>query len=156
MSNFFTDVIQKDSRLHSTARCHDLQMLEPNMRRKVQAILADAHAHGVEYMVWETFRSQERQAQLFEQGATELRRVGVHHYGLACDLVKSINGEPSWKGDFSLLRHLAHAHGLVSGADWPTFPDEGHIQLCKVSDQAKLFRGEWYPDASYVAYAGSA
>ena len=80
----------------------------------VQAIIEDANAHGIKLMIFETFRSQERQAFLFDQGATRLKKVGVHHYGLACDLVKDINGEPSWKGDFSLLGTLAHQHGLSS------------------------------------------
>jgi hypothetical protein len=33
-------------------------------------------------MIFETYRSQERQQVLFEQGATQLRTVGVHHHGL--------------------------------------------------------------------------
>ena len=41
------------------------------------------------------------------QTATQLKTVGVHHYGLACDLVKDIGGSASWKVDFSFLGKLA-------------------------------------------------
>lgn len=95
---------------------------------------------------------------LFNQGATKLKTVGVHHYGLACDLVKSVGGKPSWKGDFSLLGELAHAYGLIWGGDWGTpnvhhtFIDEVHVQRCSIKRQGALFRGEWYPDAAYNPY----
>jgi hypothetical protein len=160
MANFYTDVILKGSRVNSTVRVADLELLEPNTKERVQAILDDARTHGVEFMVFETYRSQARQELLFQQGATKLKKVGVHHYGLACDIVKSIGGDPSWKGDFSLLGQLAHAHGLIWGGDWgnPSIPhsfvDAVHVQRCSVSRQATLFRGEWYPDDSYDPYSG--
>lgn len=158
MNNFFTDVIQKDLTLHSTDPVHDLMLLETKTRELVQAIIADAEAHGIKLMAFETFRSQESQQHLFDQGATKLRTVGVHHYGLACDIVKSINGEPSWKGDFSLLGELAHHHGMIWGGDWGTphishtFIDPVHVQRCSVGRQGSLFRGEFYPDDNYNPY----
>lgn len=33
------------------------------------------------------------------RGATMLKTVGVDHFGPACELVKDVNGEPSWNGD---------------------------------------------------------
>ena len=158
MSNFFTDVISKYPNLHSTGRVSDVELLEPVTKQRVDAIIADAKAHGIDLMVFETYRSQERQQVLFEQGVTKLRQVGVHHYGLACDIVKSLNGEPSWKGDFSLLGQLAKEHGLIWGGDWGapnrqhSFVDNVHVQRCTVGQQASLFRGEWYPDDDYNPY----
>ena len=158
MSNFFTDVISKYPKLHSTDRVSDTELLEPVTKQRVDAIIADAKAHGINLMVFETYRSQERQQVLFEQGVTKLRQVGVHHYGLACDIVKSVNGEPSWKGDFSLLGQLAKEHGLIWGGDWGapnsphSFVDNVHVQRCTVGQQAALFRGEWYPDDNYDPY----
>lgn len=158
MGNFYTDVIQKDPRFRSTKRVSDPALLEPAMRAAVQAVIADAAAHGIKLMIFETYRSQERQVELFNQHASQLKKVGVHHYGLACDIVKDVNGEPSWKGSFSFLQALAKAHGLIWGGDWGTpsahhsFQDTDHVQRCSVADQAKLFRGEWYPDANYNPY----
>ena len=158
MSDFYTDVIKKDPRFKTTKIVSDVKLLEPVTRQLVQSIIDDAKAHGLELMVFETYRSQARQTQLFNQGATKLKTVGVHHYGLACDLVKSVGGKPSWKGDFSLLGELAHAYGLIWGGDWGTpnvhhtFIDEVHVQRCSIKRQGSLFRGEWYPDASYNPY----
>jgi len=158
VSNFFVDVISKDGRFHSLKRISDPRLLEPRTRAAVKAVIADAAAHGIALMIFETYRSQERQTELFNQKATQLRTVGVHHFGLACDLVKSINGEPSWKGDFSFLGAIARAHGLVWGGDWgqPNLPhsfrDNDHVQRCSVEMQAQLFRGDWYPEAKYSPF----
>jgi len=37
-------------------------------------------------------------------------------YGLACDLVKDINGSPSWKGDFKFLGKLAKVYSQLERA----------------------------------------
>lgn len=155
MSNFYTDVIQQDPRFLSTARIDDVALLEPVTRAVVQAIIQDAKTHGMDLMVFETYRSQARQQMLFNQGATKLRTVGVHHYGLACDLVKDVGGSPSWKGDFSLLGVLAKSHGMIWGGDWGapqvhhSFIDSDHVQRCSLAAQVGLFAGTWYPDANY-------
>jgi hypothetical protein len=83
----------------------------------------------------------------------------VHHYGLACDIVRVVGGEPSWKGDFSFLGQLAHSSGLIWGGDWGapnikhSFIDSVHVQRCTVARQGDLFAGTWYPDDSYNPYA---
>jgi hypothetical protein len=153
------DVIKKHPKFHSKERVADPSLLEPNTRQLVQAIIDDAKANGLKLMIFETYRSPERQSLLFDQGATKLRKVGVHHYGLACDIVKDINGEPSWKGDFSLLGHLAHNHKLIWGGDWGnpnikhSFIDDDHVQRCTIGKQAVLFAGKWYPEDAYDPYS---
>jgi hypothetical protein len=159
MANFYEANIKPDARFASTKRVDDLNLLEPVTRAAVLAIIKDADAHGIKFMVFETYRSQARQQELFSQGATKLKTVGVHHYGLACDLVKDVHGEPSWKGDFSLLGTLAKAHGLIWGGDWGqpgtqhSFVDPGHVQRCSLKRQASLFAGTWYPDDNYDPYS---
>lgn len=156
--SFFTDVIEKDPRFTSSKRIDDLALLEPVTSAAVQKIIADSRVLGFEMMVFETFRSQARQLQLFAQGVTKLKTVGVHNYGLACDIVKVVGGEPSWKGDFSFLAHLARKYGLIWGGDWGapgqhhTFVDSVHVQRCCIGRQPALFRGEYYPEATYNPY----
>jgi len=155
VGNFYTDVIQLDPRFTQITRCADITLLEPVMRAAVNSLLVDAQGQGIALMVFETYRSQQRQQQLFAAGASKLRTVGVHHYGLACDIVFDVGGEPSWKGDFTVLRDLANNHGLISGADWGTpnvphtFRDMDHVQRVAVADQSKLFSGGWYPTDDY-------
>jgi hypothetical protein len=158
MENFYKDVIAKDNRFHSTKPISDIALLEPIMRAKVQQIIADAAGQGIKLMVYETYRSQERQQLLFDQKASLLKTVGVHHYGLACDLVKDIDGHPSWKGDFKFMQKLAKKNGLIWGGDWgkpsvkPKLYDAVHVQRCTVARQKALFNGTWYPDDNYDPY----
>ena len=158
MGNFFTETLVHDPRFHSTEMLKDPALLEPNTRRKVEAIIADAKSGGHNLVIGETFRSQTRQQQLFDQGATELEHVGVHGYGGACDLwFLKPDGSVNWEADYSVLRDLARNHNLISGLDWGqpdrphNFRDPDHVQFCSVADQEKLFSGEWYPpeDGSY-------
>jgi DNA-binding LacI/PurR family transcriptional regulator len=83
MGNFFTDVILNDPRSNSPNRISDVALLEPVTRELVQQILDAAQQMGIQVMVFETYRSQARQQELFNNGATKLRTVGVHRYGLA-------------------------------------------------------------------------
>ncbi|HXT78230.1 MAG TPA: M15 family metallopeptidase [Acetobacteraceae bacterium] len=158
MGNFYSNVISNDSRFHNLNRVADLNLLEPKTRSIIQTIIDRATQGGIPVMVFETFRSQERQAQLFAQGASTLKTVGVHHYGLACDIVKDINGEPSWKGDFSFLGKLAHSVGMIWGGDWGdpkakhSFVDSDHVQRITLRRQDALFTGDWYPDDTYDPY----
>ena len=136
MSNFYTETIKKDGGFNSANRVSDPMLLEPKTRSLVAQIIADAEHDGVHLMIFETYRSEARQLELFNAGKSKLKNVGVHHYGLACDLVRNVNGQPSWDGDFSVLGRLAHHHGLIWGADWGTpnekhtFIDEYHVQRC--------------------------
>jgi hypothetical protein len=153
--SFYTDVIQSDPRFTSAGRVNDLALLEPATRAAVEQIVFAAAAQHLTLIPFETYRSQQRQLLLFDQGATKLRTVGVHHFGLACDLVKSIGGEPSWKGDFSFLKALAEQNGLIWGGDWGnghivhSFVDADHVQRINVADQSRLFSLSWYPEAEY-------
>lgn len=158
MGNFYTDVIQKDPHFQSPTRVADPMLLEPVTRKLVQQIIDSAGQMGIEAMIFETYRSQARQQELFNNGATKLRTVGVHAYGLACDIVRVVGGEPSWKGDFSFLGQLAHSSGLIWGGDWGnpnikhTFIDAVHVQRCTIARQPALFAGTWYPDDAYNPY----
>ncbi len=158
MGNFYTDVICKDPRFNSLPRVSDPALLEPATCKLVEGVVAAAQQMGIEVMIYETYRSQDRQQQLFNNGATQLRTVGVHHYGLACDIVRAVGGEPSWKGDFSFLGQLAHSSGLIWGGDWGApgikhrFVDSVHVQRCTVARQGDLIAGVWYPDDIYNPY----
>ena len=158
MANFYSDVLSKDARFDSITRVNDPSLLEPMTRQLVERIVASAHQMGIEVMVHETYRSQHRQQALFNSGASKLRTVGVHHYGLACDIVRVVGGEPCWKGDFSFLGQLAQSSGLIWGGDWGaphikhSFIDSVHVQRCTVARQGDLFTGVWYPDGSYNPY----
>lgn len=161
MARFYTDVLCRSQQYTSTNRVCSLQLLEPGTRSRVCAIIADARAEGVSVVAFETYRSRERQAELFKRGATQLRDVGTHHYGLACDIVRVVDGQATWEGDYGFLGRLARVHGLIWGGDWGqphlrhTFIDAAHVQRCNVAHQEMLFAGAWYPDERYDPYDDS-
>ena len=160
MGNFYTDTLQTNPNFHSTAAIRDMDMLEPEFRSQVEAFMAASAVAGTTLIVTETYRSSERQQQLFDQKLTQLRTVGVHHYGLACDFAKMVNGAASWDGDWTFCAGLAKQVStpdriVISGTDWGepgqshSFVDSDHIQGCTVDQQTGLFAGTWYPgDAS--------
>ena len=161
MGDFYTDVIRADKRFASPQACADPLLLEPVTRAAVASIIATAKTElGQDLMVFETFRSQVRQYALFLKKATELRTVGTHGYGLAADIVKSVEGRSSWEGDFGFLGPLAKRFGLIWGGDWGeplqphSFHDYGHVQRCSLADESRLFSGEWYPEVDYSPYVG--
>lgn len=153
MANFYEDIIRKSGYFDSPGAVRDINLLEPVTRAAVVAIISDAAKLNppIKLIVTETYRSQERQQQLYSQGLTQLRTVGVHHYGLAADFCKVVNGLASWGGDWSFLRDLAVKHGLISGLDWGlpgeqhSFVDPDHVQRVAVDQQGELFAGTWYP-----------
>jgi hypothetical protein len=156
MGNFYSDVICKSPQFSSVAAVRDISMLEPVTREAVINIMADASAMGIKLMITETYRSQQRQRMLFDQKATQLETVGVHHYGLAADFCKVVDGNASWAGDWSFLRDLANKHGLISGLDWGlpnahhSFVDPDHVQRCTVEQQNALFTQNWYPSSGDI------
>jgi hypothetical protein len=157
VQSFYTTVLMKDIRFHSTTPIRDVSLLEPATRDAVMKIITNAGQAGIHFQVLETFRSQELQQLYFEKGVTQLRTVGVHHYGLACDLGIVVAGQVQWKADYSVLGRYAKMFNLVWGGDWGnpaithSFQDDDHVQRIAVADQDKLFDGSWYPDPSYVA-----
>jgi len=158
VGNFFTEEIVKDARFQSTERVSASALLEPITRAGVAKIVQQARALGIDVVAFETYRSLTRQAALFAQGTTQVKTGGVHHYGLACDIVKIVDGAPTWEGDYSFLGHLAHANGLIWGGDWGqpevrhSFVDAVHVQRCIIARQEALFAGEWYPGPDYDPY----
>jgi len=158
MTSFYTQVLEHDARFDSAKRIDDLTLLEPVTRGLVTEIIRAAALMGFELVAFETYRSQARQRKLFAEGTTQLKKVGVHHYGLACDLVRRVDDELTWKGDYSFLGELARSAGLIWGGDWGTperphnFIDSVHVQRCTLARQPSLFAGEWYPDDDYNPY----
>lgn len=122
-------------------------LLAPRFRAAVQRVLDDMIAWGYTPMVFETHRTDERQAFLYGFGRDYDDGRGIvthsataddtwHGYGLAADIVDSMKlwGAPA---DFwHVLGCSARRHGLVWGGDWngdwssadERFVDRPHIQ----------------------------
>ena len=153
--SFYLDVITKSKAFRSTAICNDPAMLEPVTRQAVANIIAYLGQRGTKVIIGETYRSKDRQQKLFDQGASKLRDVGVHHYGLACDLWIVTNGKVDWKADYHVIGVPCRLNKLIWGNDWGTpnsphsFRDIDHVQRVSLKKQPSLFAGVWYPKPDY-------
>lgn len=157
-NNFFWNVIVQSEAYNSSLKQNAVELLHPVIRRKVLAVISDLKSGGIQATIFETYRSQVRQERLFQQGVTKLQSVGVHHYGLAADIVFIVDGNLNWDVDYSPLFEAARNHNLITGHDWGhpeldhTFRDDDHVQWCSIADQQKLFNHTWYPDDDYNPY----
>ncbi len=162
MSTFYDTVIRHSAAFGSDAVCKDMELLEPGTRAAVLALVDEAKQEGHDLRVLETYRSQTRQTALFHKGATQLRTVGCHGYGVAVDFGVFVNGVYAEDNrPYVFLRELARKHGLISGQDWGkaitgNFVDSGHVQRVPVWRQSGLFSGAWYPSEIYDPYTDSA
>jgi hypothetical protein len=92
--SFHDETIVNDPKFRSVDAVRDVQLLEPVTRQAIASIIAEAKdAYGIDLLVTETYRSVERQQHLLATGATQIKDVGVHHYGLAADFCKIIEGK---------------------------------------------------------------
>lgn len=161
MTSFYDTVIRNSKAYRSDAVCKDMAMLEPGTRAAVTNLLADARSQNIDLRLLETYRSQTRQSALFMRRATQLRTVGCHGYGVACDFGVFVNGVYQGSNKpYVFLKTLARKHGLISGQDWGhakegSFVDSGHVQRVPVWRQNAMFGGSWYPSANYDPYADS-
>lgn len=157
--SFYTDVIKKSPKYRAVARCSDINLLEPGTRAAVAKLLVLAHEAGHELRVLETYRSQARQTDCYNRGASKLKTVGCHGFGVACDFQLLRNGKYDPVGEhYSFLQDMCRKVGLISGIDWGTprqphsFKDWDHVQRVPVFRQKALFLGTWYPPVNYDPY----
>lgn len=160
MPSFYDTVIRNSKAFRSDNRYGGMDLLEPGTRAAVTALVQEAHEAGIDIRLLETYRSQTRQSALFMKGATQLRTVGCHGYGVAADFGVFVNGKYATNAKpYLFLRKLARKHKLISGLDWgkagPISWDSGHVQRVPVWRQSALFSGSWYPPVNYDPYEDS-
>ena len=144
----------------ATAPLADLELLVPDCRARVLALLVACHAEGIPLEAYETGRPPARQAELYaigrEPGNGELGHTrtdslpwhSAHQFGLAVDLVFRVNGRWTWVepegGMWDRLHELAPESGLRGLRNRRgRLIEMPHVQLEGVgpSDLARLPRG---------------
>lgn len=153
----------------------DIRHLPPEFRVKVESIVADLtawcrkHYPNHSAMLFEGFRSVQRQKDLYRQGRrgnviVDRKKVvtycdGVkspsrHQSGLAADIiVRNPDGRPSWEAPaefWAYLGHLARAAGLEYGGDFKTIKDLDHIQVKESNHFAYLRARTWLRDNKLI------
>ncbi len=147
----------------------------PTLWLKLQQLVVNCHARGVDYWAISGNRNYVEQNALFALGRTVKNPDGLtpqktmgnivtnarggqsnHNFKIACDFAqdKDITRaglQPDWKTpDYKILAEEATKLGLESGLYWK-FVDAPHIQLplgkygIKISDLAKAYEKGGYP-----------
>lgn len=121
------------------ARVSTLDGLPSGFRRKLDALVAGMREDGHPPIVFETWRTDARQAYLFGygrewddgRGVVTNSRTGAttwHGYGLAADLVCADRQHDATPGFWRSMGEHARRVGLEWGGDWAGFPDRPHVQ----------------------------
>lgn len=128
-----------------------LHVLAPKFRLEVDRVIHDLVHDGLDAVVYETLRTNERQAYLFGFGRLYSDGRGVvthsrtadqtwHGFGLAADIISRKHGWDAPAAFWQALGDRARARGLRWGFDWdmdgvPTdadpderFADRPHVQ----------------------------
>ncbi len=117
--------------------CRDIGELSEKAQKACNLFLERCNLAGLNVLITETYRSQERQNYLYEQGRT---RAGSkvtwtlnsrHTSRRAWDICKNVGGsEYSDKAFFKACGKIAKDLGIIWGGDWKT-PDMPHFEIPK-------------------------
>lgn len=134
------------NRRHKQMRVRqEVSLLLPPFRPYVEELLRRMKRRGLRPLVWETLRSEERAAWLFEKGKSRNNgRISMHCLGAAVDIVcrDHLWNHPEF---FVALGEEAAKMGLTWGGDWDSDPetknkfnDRPHVQCIRKKDQNKF------------------
>ena len=116
----------------------DLRYLYPPFRKKVETLLSRL---GPDWMVIETYRTLDRQQELYRQGRETPGPIvtwtlrSKHIIGLAVDIVPEKDGRPWWDAPherWQALGRMAEGLGLVWGGRFKS-PDCPHVEMAASS-----------------------
>lgn len=140
-----------------TKSCRDINQLTPVAQTACNLFISKCKEAGLNVLITETLRTQERQNYLYCQGRTVAQAVakGInkdfatkycnpnanqvtwtlssnHKTGMAWDICKNIKGqEYSDKSFFEKAGKIAKELGIEWGGTWKTSPDTPHFQVDK-------------------------
>ena len=84
--------------------------------------------------VFESFRSNTRQIELYNLGVSGIKSNGYHHFGLAVDIVFIKDNNPYWEGNYKLLDDISLPIGLHKTG----FKEQCHFQMFPDNDLSVL------------------
>ena len=124
--------------MSATKTIRDISELAPNAQRACNLFLEECKRQGLNVLITETYRSQERQDYLYAQGRTRKgnkvtwTRYSRHTSRRAWDICKNLKGhEYSDTEFFNKCGEIARSLGITWGGDWST-PDRPHFEVSEV------------------------
>jgi len=130
-----------------------LEDLIPQAKERVERFIALCHEQGIDLLVTSTFRDNESQGELYEQGRTKPGKIVTnakpgeswHNYRCAVDVVPLVNGKPNWDGSdpiWQTIGELGEQAGLEWAGRWRSFKELAHFQYTGGLTLADLKSGE--------------
>lgn len=112
--------------------------VHPYLHTKIEKVLEEARAEGIDLRIVEGFRDPETQQKYYDQG--RINKGGIityappglsyHNHGWAVDVCEYVNGQPKWDSEhWDRIGAIGKKHGLVWGGDWKRLVDKPHFQL---------------------------
>lgn len=118
-----------------TKACRDISELTPQAQKACNLFMARCKARDLNVLITETYRSQERQNYLYEQGRSRSGKVVTwtknsrHTSRRAWDICKNVKGqEYSDSGFFKACGDVAKELNITWGGTWKT-PDTPHFEI---------------------------
>ena len=120
--------------------------IAPFFAQKLRTALAECQAEGYQVELFEGYRSESRQNQLYAQGRTEPGKIithakagqSWHQYGLAGDIVGKTAGKWDWSIDYDRVEQIMISHGFSSlKFERPHFQITGGLSIQKAQKIAK-------------------
>ena len=111
----------------------------PQAKERVERFIALCHEQGIDLLVTSTYRDNESQGELYEQGRTKPGKIVTnakpgeswHNYRCAVDIVPLVNGKPNWDGSdpiWQTIGELGEKAGLEWAGRWHSFKELAHFQ----------------------------
>lgn len=115
--------------------CRDINELTENAQKVCKLFLEECKRQGLNVLITETYRSQQRQNELYAQGRTASgkkvtwTRHSRHTSRRAWDICQNVKGqEYSNTTFFRRCGEIAKSLGIIWGGDWST-PDMPHFEI---------------------------
>lgn len=149
---------QSNTEPTATQRWDDLDALMIPFRERIVALLGRLTALGLHPLLWETYRSPERAAQLVAQGKSHAKGgLSMHCYGIAADVIcRDHHWECHAHGCdfFQALGEQAKRCGLTWGGDWASLHDLPHVQGVPVEMQERIRHAASQAERESILVAG--
>jgi hypothetical protein len=136
ITDFYLRTLLTGSKFNAATAVNDQKLLFPDFLSKLNTCIAQyKKIHpGQDITFTETYRSNTLQMIHFNNGASKIKKNGMHHYGIAADSIFIIGGKKTYKGDVTLIRKIYKDNGLGILGMW----DALHVQFIGVPEQQAL------------------
>lgn len=136
IADFYLSMLLTGAKFNSSQPVSDQGLLFPDFLTQLTSCIEQyKQTHPDQDITFtETYRSNTLQLIHFNNGASKIKKNGMHHYGIAADSIFIIGGKRTFKGDVNLIRKIYKDNGLTILGMW----DALHVQFIPAADQQAL------------------